>query len=150
MRGIAERRGGLALEDFLDGLGCLSFGKACAVSDAEDVRIDRKCLCAKSDVEDDIGSLTADAGKRLEQVAIRRHFAAMLVDEDLRQRDDVLCFVIEKANRFDVVAHGFQPKIKHRLRIIGNGEQRPRRFVHADISRLRRQNDCDEQRVDID
>ena len=41
-------------------------------------------------------------GQLLERVAIARHFAAMLVEQDLRQRDDVLRLHVEKADRADV------------------------------------------------
>ena len=64
--------------DLVDGLARREAG---AVADAEDVGIDRERFLAERGVEDDIGGLAADAGKRLQFLARARNLAAVIVDQ---------------------------------------------------------------------
>src|SRR5215472_4925605 len=73
-----------------------------AVADPEDVGIDRNGRLAERDVEHDIGGLAPDPGQGLERLAQRRHHAAVLGDQLLRQRDDVLRLGVEQPDRLDV------------------------------------------------
>ena len=106
VRSVAKRRRGLPLEDLFDGFGRFTLAEACAVRDAKDVGVDGEGLGPERDIKHHVCRLAPDTGELLEQVTIGRNFAAILIDKDLRKRDDVLCFVIEKANGADVTAHG--------------------------------------------
>ena len=150
MRGIAERGRSLPLEDFLDGFGCFPFGESGAIADTENMRIDGKGFGPERDVEDDVRRLATDPGEGFEQVAINRYVAAMPIDKDLRERDDVLCLVIEQADGLDVIAHNVKSKVEHGLRIVGFGEQRAGGLVDADIGGLRGQHHGHQKRVDVD
>ncbi len=55
-----------------------------------------------------------------------RNLTAILVDQLLGERDDVLGLVAIEADRLDVVAHFFFAQGDHFLRCVGDGEQRPR------------------------
>ena len=50
--------------------------------------------CAERDVQHDVGGLAADAGQRLQRLAVARHLAAVLAHEDLaraRRRSSPCC-----------------------------------------------------------
>ena len=81
MCGIAERGRSLLLQDFLDGFGCLAFGEASAVGYAEHMRVDGEGFGAKCDVKHHVRSFAPDAREQLEQVAVGRDFAAILIDK---------------------------------------------------------------------
>ena len=70
-----------ALELLLDPQRRLARRQAGAVADAEDMGVDRDGRLAEGDVHHHIGGLAADAGQRLQRLAVARHLAAMLVDE---------------------------------------------------------------------
>ena len=57
-------------------------------------------------------------------VAVCRHLAAMVADQRLRQRDDVLRLVAPQADRADVFADRRLAERQHLLRRVGNREQR--------------------------
>src|SRR5438105_579029 len=61
-----------------------------AIGDAEDVRVDRDGGLAEGGVQHHARRLAPDAGKLLERLAVLRHGAAVPVEDDLRQADDVL------------------------------------------------------------
>ena len=121
-----------------------------AVADAENVRIDRDGRLAESDIEHDVRGLAADAGQRFQRLAIVRDLAAMLRDENLRQRDHVLCLGAVKPDGLDQLAHPRFAELDHLLRRVGELEQRRRRLVDAGIRRLRREHDGDQKRERID
>ena len=76
--------------------------EARAIRDAEDVRVDRDRRLAERGVQHDVRGLAADAGQRLERVAIARHVAAVLGDELAARRDHVLRLAVEEPDRLDV------------------------------------------------
>ena len=120
------------------------------VADAENVRVDRHRVLAEGHVEHDIGGLAPDPRQFDQLVAVVRHLAAMVADQRLRQRDDVLRLVAPEPDGSDVVADlGFAQR-QHLLRRIGDLEQRPRRLVDAGIGRLRRQHHRHQQREGVD
>ena len=121
-----------------------------AVADPEDVGVDRDGRLAERDVEHDIGGLAADAGQLLQRLARGRHLAAVIVDQLLRERDDVLGLGVEQADGLDEVAHLGLAELHHLLRCVGSGEQRGGRLVDTGVGGLRRQHHGDEQRVGID
>src|SRR3989449_8435063 len=63
----------------------LARSDAGAVGDAKDVRVDRHRRLAECRVEHHVRRLAADAGKALQRFAARRHFAAVLLEQGLRQ-----------------------------------------------------------------
>ena len=67
----------------------LARGKARAVADPEQMRVDRDCGLLEVDIEHHIGGLPAHARQRLQGRAIGRHFAIMLIEQDLRQSEDI-------------------------------------------------------------
>src|SRR5829696_5708638 len=93
------------VELFLDLKWCLAGGEPGAIADAENVRVDCNGRLAEGDVENDIGGLAPYTGQRLQRFARRRHLAAMLLDQLLRQRDDILGLSAVEADSLDVVAH---------------------------------------------
>jgi hypothetical protein len=54
-----------------------------AISDAEDVRVDRERLFSESRVQNDVGGLAPNAGKLLQLFAGARDLAAMIADQGL-------------------------------------------------------------------
>ena len=145
----AERGRGLPLEDRFDGGRRLSLGQAGAVRDTKDVRVDRKSFRTQRDVQHDIGGLAPDTGERLEHVAIGRHPALMLFDEQARQRDDILCLGVEQADRLDMRLQRVLAERDHLVRRLDRREQRARRLVHPRVGRLRRQHDRNQQLIDV-
>jgi len=119
--------------------------EASAVGDAKDVCVDGEGFRTKGAVHDDIGGLASDPGQRFERGGVGGHFAVVIGDQRTRQRDDVLCLGVEQPDRLDV---RLEPVLAERDHLGGRfhlGEQRARRLVDADVGRLRRQDDRDEQ-----
>ena len=112
-------------------------GEARAVRDAKDMRVDGDGALAECDVEDDVGRLASDARQLLQRVAIAWHLAAILVDQDLRQRHDVLRLVIEQADRADVGNQAIDTEPGDRSRRVRDLEQPRGRLVDALVGRLR-------------
>src|SRR5690606_16915735 len=75
----------------------LAGGEAGAVADAEEMGIHRGGGLLEPDIDHHIGGLAADAGQGCERLAILGHFAAMLVDEDLREGMDILGLAAKQA-----------------------------------------------------
>src|SRR5262249_40874083 len=67
----------------------LSRCQAGAVAEPENMRVDGNGRLAKGAVDPDMGGLGADAGELFERCALARDFAAIFVDQDLRQRHHV-------------------------------------------------------------
>jgi len=145
----AERLGHGPLEFQFDGQWVLARREAGAVADPEHVGIDGERLLAPSGVEDDIGGLAPDPGQRLQGSAVARDFPAMIADQRLRQRDDVPGLGVEQADRLDRLAQRLLPQREH-VRWLGDAsEQRPGSDIDADIGRLRRQRDRDQERIGV-
>ena len=114
------------------------------------MRVDRHGGMAKGHRQNHIGRLAADTGQGDQRIAVFRHDTVKIVDQFLRQGDDVLRLVAVQTDGLDVVAHlGFAQR-QHFLRRVGDLEQLLCRLVDADIGGLRRQGDGDNQRVGID
>ena len=132
--------------------GVLPRRQAGAVADAEDVRVDRDRLRAERDVHHHVGGLAADAGQRLQRVAVGRHLAAMLGDQ--RAADRAMTFFALVLNRPIVLMCSLQRRPR-RARpsaagVSTSANSARGRLVDADVGRLRRQRDRDEQRVGVD
>ncbi len=76
--------------------------------------------------------------------------ATVVCDQLFRQRDNVLCLGAIKPNGLDVIPQLFFAERHHLLRRIGDGEQMPGGLVDTDVSCLRRQRYCNQQRVGIE
>ena len=117
---------------------------------AEHVRVDGQRRLAEGDIEHDIGGLAADARQRLQRLALARHLAAVLGDQLLRQRDDVLGLVAVEADGLDALLHVLHAQRRHLPRRVGDLEQGPRRLVDAGVGRLRREHHRHQQREGVD
>jgi hypothetical protein len=82
-------------------------------------------------------------------LSLARDLACVLGDQDFRQLDDVLGLGVEQADRPDVLAKLFLPQFHHLLRCLDDLEQRAGRLVDADIRRLGRQHDRDQQGIGV-
>ena len=120
-----------------------------SVADPEDVRVDREGFLAERRVEDNVGGLAADSRQRLQLLAGSRHLAAVIADQRLAERDDVLRLGVEQADGLDRLAQPLFAEVDHLLRSFDALEQRPGGNVDAGVGGLRRQHDRDEQLVGI-
>ncbi len=123
----------------------LAGGHPGAVADAENMRIDRNCRFAESNVEHDIRGFAANAGKRFQRIARARHVPFILGKEPLRQRNDIFSLGTKKADGLDQFADAILPKRHHFLWRVSKRKQRRRRPVDARISRLSREHHRDQQ-----
>jgi len=124
--------------------------QAGAVGDAEDMGVDRDGLAAEGDVQHHIGGFAPDAGQFFERFAAVRHLAAMLFQQQPRQRDHVFGLGAVKPDGLDEVADPCLAQGEHLFRAIGELEQRFGRLVDADIGRLGRQHHRHQERIGID
>src|SRR5690606_26430856 len=120
-----------------------------AVADTEQMRVHRDGGLPEPDIEHHIGRLAADAGQGLERLPIRRHLAAMLLEQDPAEGKDVLRFAAIKPDRADQLGNAFNPERHHGGGRGGQLEQVPRRLVHPDIGRLGRKHHRDQEREGI-
>jgi hypothetical protein len=137
------------LELGFDLVDILAGREAGPVADPEDVGVDRERLLAPGGVEHDVGGLAADAGQRFELAARARDLAAMLFDQRVAERDDVLRLGVEQADGPDRIAQRILPEIDHLPRAPDPLEQRARRDVDADVGGLRRQDHRDQQLIGV-
>ena len=142
LRGPADQR-------VLHGAHVLARRERGPVPDPEDMGVDRDRRLPERDVEDDVGRFPTDPGQGFESLAVLGNPAAEVGDEALRERDHVLRLVAVEPDGTDVVAELRLAQPDHLLRRVGDGEQRACRLVHADIGRLRGQDDGDEQRIGV-
>jgi hypothetical protein len=145
VRVAAEGLGHDLFELGFDLIDVLARREAGAVADAEHMGVDRERLLAERGVEDHVGGLAADAGKRLQLLAGARDFPAEAVDQRLAEGDYVLCLGVEEADHLDRVAEVVLAERHHLLGRLDSLEERPARDVHARIGRLGGQHDRDEQ-----
>ena len=110
-----------------------------AVSHTENVGINRHNRLSECSIQYHVGSFPADTWQRFQSLSVGRHFAIVFFQQNTASLHDVFGFGFVEAYSFGVFHHAVQPQIQHGLRRIGNGKELGSRFVHADISRLRRQ-----------
>ena len=91
----AEGLGDDLFEPGLDLVDRFARCEAGAVADPEDVGVDRERFLAERGVEHDVGGLAADSGERLQLLSRAGDLTAVIADQRLRQRDDVLRFGVE-------------------------------------------------------
>ncbi len=110
-----------------------------AIGDAEDMGVDGERRLPESGVQHHVRGLAANAGEGLQRLAVAGRFAAVLLDDRARKRDDVLRLGAIEPDGFDQVGNLLHAERRHLLGRVGDGEQRGRCFVHARVGRLRRQ-----------
>jgi hypothetical protein len=115
MRVAAEGLGNDLLQLCLDLVDVLAWSKAGPIADAKDMRVDRERLLAECRVQNDIGSLAANAGQRLQRFPRARHLAAVLLDQCLAEQDDVLRLGVEQSDRLDRIAQRILAEVDHLL-----------------------------------
>ena len=123
-------------------------GKPQPCGDAKDMGIHgyafavMECL-----VQDDIGGLSADAGKLRQFPHGPWHFASMLGHDDLGCFDRVLCLGAPEAYGADDLADFCWICLCQGESVGPAAEEFGRHTVHAGIGRLCREHDCDEERI---
>ena len=73
----------------------LAWCEPSAVANPEDMGVDGECLLAERCVEHHVGRLATDAWQSLQLLSSSRDLTAMIVDECLAERDDVLRLGVE-------------------------------------------------------
>ena len=133
------------LERGLDGGHVLAWRKACAIGDAEDMRIDRYRVMPERRIEHHIGGLAAYPWQRFERFAVRRNFAPVPLYQQLAGADNILRLVAKQTYRLDVFRYASFAQFDHGLRRIGRCEQAARRLVDGHVGGLRGKQDGDQQ-----
>ena len=149
MRVAAERLWHDLLELGLHDVDRLAGREAGAVADPEDVGVDGEGFLTERSVENDVGGLAADARKCLEVFSISGHLGTEAVDQGLREGNDVFGLGVEQTDGFDRVSERFFAQIEHLPRRFDPFEEVARRKVDAGVGRLGRQNDRDQQLIDV-
>ncbi|KAG1223040.1 hypothetical protein G6F68_020459 [Rhizopus microsporus] len=99
------------------------------------MRIHRHHRLAERRVEHHVGGLAADAGQRLQRIAVTRHFAAMLLQQDRAGGDHVLRLGVEQADGGDVLLQAVLAQREDLRRRVGHREQAARGLVDAAVVR---------------
>jgi hypothetical protein len=149
VRVAAERLRHDLFELGLDDVDRLAGREAGAVADPENVGVDGESFLTERSVENDVRGLAADARKFLEFFSISGDLKAEAIDQSLREGDDVFRLGVEQTDRFDRVSQRFFAQIEHLLRRFDPFEELARRKVHARVGRLGRQDDGDQQLIDV-
>ncbi len=133
----------------LDRVHILAGADTRAVADAEDMRIHRLRRLPPPHVQHHIGGLAPDTGQGLQRGAGIGNFAAIILDQNTAQLDDILGLLAEQADGLDMLGQTLFAQIQHLLRRVGDFEQFARGLVDTRIGRLRRQRHGDDQSVDV-
>ncbi len=138
--------GGHDLQQFrFDGVDVLPGRQSRAVRDPEDVGVDGDRRFAERGVQHDVRGLAADAGQGFQRLAVARHFAAVLLDEDAAGGDQVRGLRVVQADGVDVALQPGFAECQDPRRRVRHREQFPRRLVDADVGGLRREQHGGEQ-----
>lgn len=106
----------------LDRIDIGAGGNTGAVSDAEDMGINRLRWNTEQAVQHHIRGLTPNPRQRHQRRARGGNLAAEIPDQDIGQLHHILRLLAEKADGLDFVGQPFKPKIKHLLRRRGQRE----------------------------
>ncbi len=139
----------IVFDSALDRVHRFAGADAGAVADAKDMRVHGLRRLPPPHVQHHVGRLAPHTRQRLQRRAGIWHLAAIVIDQNTAQLDDVLCLLAEQADRLDVLDQPLFTQIQHLLRGVCNFEQIPRRLVDARIGRLCRQRHGHDQSVDI-
>lgn len=121
------------LFDFND---CFAWRQTGAVAEAKNMRVDGDGGLAEGGVEYDISGLAANAWQRFQHDALVRHFAAVLVKQNLAGGDNVPGLGVVKADGLDVFAEAFNAQLQHFIGGWRDWEKPGGRFIDANISGL--------------
>jgi hypothetical protein len=100
---------------------------------------------AEGRVQHHVGGLAAHARQGFQRLALARHFAAVLVHQDLAGGDDVLGLVVVQADGRDIGLQLVHAEVEDGLRRVRHRVQPARGLVDADVGRLGRQQHRDQQ-----
>jgi uncharacterized membrane protein len=146
----AEPGAGHALDQgVLHGARVLAGCDAGAVAEAEDVGVHGHGVLAEGDAEHDVGGLAADAGQGFQVLALARHLAAVALDQELREGDDVAGLGAPEADGADVPGDAFLAERHHGRRVRCCSEQGLHGAVDGGVRGLGGEHDGDEQRVGV-
>ena len=124
------------LQALLDRLGRLAKRQRNPVRNAENMGIHRHCRPAKGHIQHNIGRFAANARQSLQSLAVFGHAAIVVIDEGLRQSDDVFRLCAEQSDGFDVFPNLILAQPDHFFGRVGYFKQSPRRLVHPGIGGL--------------
>ena len=133
MRADTKRGRGVLIERLFDAKHRFPLGETSAVSDAEDVRINREGFGPERCVHNNIGGFTANTGQRLKCITVGGNLTTMIADQQFGEGNDILGLGVEKANRFDVAFQRLFTERNHLCRRLDVFKQQPRCLVNADI-----------------
>ena len=133
----------------LDLIGRLAIGQLEPVGDPVDVGVDGDGRFDIELVQHHAGSLSAHSRKGFKRGPVGRHLSAMLVDQDLRQGDDILGLVAVEPDGLDVLRDPLQTQGQHVSWIVGLFEQRLDGLVDALVRGLSRQDHRDQKRIGV-
>ena len=125
-----------ALLDFQD---VFAGRQAGAVGYPEYVGIHGNCGLTESGIEDDVCRFPANPRQFFQCRAVLRNLAGMAANQDIAGLDNVFCFCIVQADRFDILLQSLFTQPDKLPRCIGCPEQFFRSLVDADVRGLRRQ-----------
>jgi len=127
----------------------LGGGEACAVGDAEHMRVDGDRAFAEDFHQHHIGGFPPDAGQCLQRGPISRHFPAVHFQQRLRERDHVLGLVAPEADGPDVRGEAGFAELEHLCRRVGDPKKRAGGAVDSLVRGLRRQHHRNQQSVRV-
>ena len=133
--------------DVVDGFARCDPG---AIAQPKDMRVDRLSGLFPPHIQNDIRGFPTNARQSLQGGAGRRDFAAVFLDQDPAEFDDVLGLLAKQADRFDMFDQALFAEVQHLLRRVGDLKQGFGRFVDPGIGCLRRKRDRNNQSIDID
>ena len=99
--------------------------------------IHRHCRPAKRHIQHHIGRFTPNTRQSLQRLAVFGHHAIVMVDQGLRQGDNIFSLGPEKTNDLHVFPHFIFAQPHHFFGRIGDFEQSARCLVHPGIGGLR-------------
>jgi len=149
MRMMLKIGGNIVFDRAFDGVYIFAHSNAGPVAYAKNMGVDRLCRLAPPHVQHHICGFASHTWQQLQGSARIGHFAVEIIHQKAAHLDNVLGFLAEQSDGFDVFQQGLFAQIKHLLRGVSHGKQRPRRLVYACISGLCRQGHRDYQSIDI-
>ncbi|MNE64745.1 hypothetical protein D3C80_1601720 [compost metagenome] len=99
--------------------------------------VDGNCRPAKSGVEHHVRGFTPHAWQGFQCSPVFGDFASVLFQQDTTRLDDVLCLAVKQADGFDIGFHALDAQLKNGLWRVRDRIKFCRRFVDADVGRLR-------------
>ena len=112
-------------------------GHSGAIADAKNMRINRHGRMTENYVHHNISSFAPNARQGRERVAIFGNLPAEIINQFLRQADNVFGFILVKPDGLDVIANGVFTQREHFFRRVGDFKKLFGRFIHPGVRRLR-------------